>query len=101
MAEWYRIDLSSLEQAGGEAEIIESAFRQIYYACNAPSGMALLSAVRPRGEGLSLYVTPDSLPHAWALVRAYSAVPDLPPTQTRLQLRVGDSAFSMGHARAF
>jgi hypothetical protein len=101
MTEWYRIDLSPQEHAGGEAEVIESAFRQIYYACNAPLGMALLSAARQQGEGLSLYFTPNSLPHARALVLAYSAVPDGPPRQMKLQLRVGDAAFSMNHARAF
>lgn len=101
LTEWHRIDLSPEEHAGGEAEVIESAFRQIYYACNAPLGMALLSAARPQGEGLSLYFTPNSLPHARALVLAYSAVPDGPPKQMKLQLRVGDGTFTVHHARAF
>lgn len=101
LTEWHRIDLSPEEHAGGEAEVIESAFRQIYYACNAPLGMALLSAARQHGEGLSLYFTPNSLPHARALVLAYSAVPDGPPKQMKLQLRVGDGTFTVHHARAF
>ena len=99
--DWYRIDLSPLEYAGGEAEVIESAFRQIYHASNAPRGMALLSAARQHGDVLSLYFTPNSLPHARALILAYSAVPDLPPKRGKLDLRVGDVAFSLNYAKAF
>lgn len=89
---WYRIDLSPDGYAGGEAEVIESAFRQIYIACNAPLGMAMLSEKGGEKGGFSIFFTPQSLPHARALVLAYSAEPQAPPVAGALTLRVGDAA---------
>lgn len=89
---WYRIDLCREEYEGGEAEVIESAFRQIYFAANAPLGMALLSPRHPGRDSYSLYLAPRSLPYARALVQAYDAVPLTAPPPEALALRVGDAA---------
>lgn len=89
---WYRIDLSQDDYQGGEADVIESAFRQIYIASNAPAGMAMLSATAAIGSGHCIYFTPQSQRHAAALIRAYSAKVESPPQgiRHRLVLRVGD-----------
>lgn len=100
-ASWYRIDLTAEDYAGGEADVIEGAFRAIYIACNAPLGMAMLGAPRAGGDGYSVYFTPDSWPHARALLRAYAALPDQRPRGVQLSLRVGDAALALGYARAF
>ena len=89
---WYRIDLSKEDYEGGEADVIESAFRQIYIASNAPAGMAMLSASSPINAGYCIYFTPRSQRHAAALIRAYSAKAENLPrgASQRMVLRVGD-----------
>jgi hypothetical protein len=98
---WYRIDLSVDEYDGGEAEVIESAFRQIYLVHNAPSGMAMLSGRQEAGPGYCVYFTPRSLPHAQSLVLAYAALPSAIPSRQHLTLRVGDASLALGYAREF
>ena len=98
---WYRIDLSREEFEGGEADVIEGAFRQIYFASNEPLGMAMLSACKSGNEGFSIYFTPRSLPHAKALVLAYEAVPLAPPVPGALTLRVGDSSAASAFLKEF
>lgn len=98
---WYRIDLSVDEYDGGEADVIESAFRQIYIIHNAPAGMAMLSGRREAGPGYCVYFTPRSLPHAKSLVLAYAALPSTGPSRQRLTLRVGDASLALGTAREF
>jgi hypothetical protein len=98
---WYRIDLSREEFEGGEADVIEGAFRQIYFASNAPLGMAMLSARKSGNAGFSIYFTPRSLPHARALVLAYEAVPLAPPFPAALTLRVGDGSAAMAFLKEF
>ena len=98
---WYRIDLSIDEYEGGEADVIESAFRQIYLVHNAPSGMAMLSGRRETEPGYCVYFTPRSLPHARSLVLAYAALPSAGPSRQRLTLRVGDASLALGFAREF
>lgn len=100
-APWYRIDLSREEFEGGEAEVIESAFRQIYFAANAPLGMAMLSARGVGGEGFSIYFTPRSLPHVRALVLAYEAMPLVAPAAAALTLRAGDETAASTFLQAF
>jgi hypothetical protein len=89
-AQWYRIRLSRDEYEGGEASVIQSAFQRIFVASNAPKGMAMLGAWENGDEAYSVYFTPDSLPHARALVEAYSAEPHQPPSR-RLALLFGDA----------
>lgn len=98
---WYRIDLSREEFEGGEADVIEGAFRQIYFAANAPLGMAMLSARQSGNAGFSIYFTPRSLPHARALVLAYAAVPLAPPISALLTLRAGDETAASGFLQEF
>ena len=87
---WYRIELSLPDYEGGEADIIESAFRQIYIAANAPFGMAMLSAPSQQNQGYSVYFTPQSQPHVRALIIAYGAEAVTAPPRKGLRLRVGD-----------
>ncbi len=98
-APWYRIDLSADAYAGGEADVLESAFRQIYIASNGPEGMAMLG--ERRDDGYSVFFTPASRAYARALIQAYAAVPVARPTGGRFELRVGDAALALGFARAF
>ena len=98
---WYRIDLSVDEYDGGEADVIESAFRQIYIVHNAPAGMAMLSGRRAAEPGYSVYFTPGSLPHAKSLVLAHAALPIAGPPGQRLMLRVGDASLALGYSREF
>jgi hypothetical protein len=85
---WHRIRLTREEYEGGEAAVLEDAFRRIYIASNGPRGMAMLGAWEE--GGYSVYFTPSSLPHALALVRAYSASPGAPPVHRNLALLCGD-----------
>ena len=80
--------------------MIASAFRRIYIARNAPPGMALLGQPE-RDGGYRLYFTPDSQPHANALLMAYMATPDTQPSGPRLKTLVGDAALALGAAKAF
>lgn len=91
-ADWYRIQLSRDDYEGGEVSVIQGAFQQIYIARNAPPGMAMLGAVDEGGDGYCVYFTPSSLPHAWALVKAYSAIPHQPPPRKGLVLISGDTS---------
>ena len=63
--------------------------------------MALLSKPAADGAGFSLYLTPDSLPHARALVLAYSASPGAAPEGPGLRVHVGDAALALGCAKEF
>ena len=98
---WYRIDLSVDEYEGGEADIIESAFRQIYMVHNAPPGMAMLTGCHESNSGYSVYFTPRSFPHTKALIRAYAALPAEAPPRQPLTLRAGDASLALGYAREF
>lgn len=97
---WFRINLSSDEYAGGEADVIEGAFRQIYLARNAPPGMAMLGLLERDGS-YRIYFTPGSLPHARGLFQAYPVVPDIRPAGQRLHLRVGDAVQALAFTRGF
>jgi hypothetical protein len=90
-APWYRIRLSRDEYEGGEVGVIQGAFQRIFIARNAPRGMAMLGARADGGEAYFVYFTPDSLPHARALVEAYSAEPHEPPPSRGLALIFGDA----------
>ena len=72
----YCIRLTHDEFEGGELQVIEGAFRQIYVASNGPLGMALLLHCPPGQAGCRVYLTASSLPHAAVLVKAYSALPE-------------------------
>ena len=89
---WYRIDLSQDDYEGGEADVIEGAFRQIYIASNAPAGMAMFSTSASIGAGHCIYFTPQSQRHAAVLIMAYSAKAESLPQGIlqQLSLRVGD-----------
>lgn len=97
---WFRINLSREEYAGGEADVIEGAFRQIYVARNAPPGMAMLGRLERDGS-YRIYFTPGSLPHARGLFQAYPVIPDDRPSGQRLQLRVGDAVQALAFTREF
>jgi hypothetical protein len=89
--DWYRIRLSRSDYEGGEAGVIQGAFQQIFIASNAPPGMAMLGALDESGDGYCIYFTPPSVPHAWALLKAYSAVPHEPPARKGLALLFGNA----------
>lgn len=88
--DWRRIRLTREEYEGGEAAVLEDAFRRIYIASNGPHGMAMLGAWEE--GGYSVYFTPRSLPYALALVKAYSAIVSEPPSRRKLDLLCGDPA---------
>lgn len=89
---WYKIKLTLSEVESGEMDILRGAFSQVYIASNAPIGMALLTDRNfDRQDGCFLYLTPRSLPHAMALVKAYSALPQQEtPVRRRLVCLSGD-----------
>ncbi|CAL1241271.1 hypothetical protein [Candidatus Methylocalor cossyra] len=87
---WYRIKLSRDDYEGGEVGVIQGAFQQIFFACNAPKGMAMFGAEAEGGEVYWVHFTPDSLPHVRALLRAYDAEPEAPPARRGLTLLFGD-----------
>lgn len=99
-ASWFRINLTSEEYSGGEADVIEGVFRQIYLARNAPPGMAMLGLMERDGS-YRIYFSPGSLPHARALFQAYPVVPDTRPSDRRLHLRVGDAVQALTFTREF
>lgn len=86
--DWHRIRLTREEYEGGEAAVLEDAFRRIYIASDGPRGMAMLGAWE--AGGYHVYFTPRSLPYALALVRAYSAAVSAPPSRRNLALLCGD-----------
>ena len=95
----YCIRLTHDEFEGGELQVIEGAFRQIFIAANGPPGMALFFH-RPAGEsGCRLYLSAASLPHAIVLVKAYSAFPEDLPAEG-LRVLAGDNSIT-GYSRAF
>jgi len=87
---WYRIRLSRDEYESGEVAVIRGTFRRIYIARNGPKGMAMLGTESDDGEAYFIYFTPESLPHARVLVKAYSAEPHAPPLLHRLSLIFGE-----------
>ena len=97
----YCIRLSHEEFEGGELQVIESVFRQIYVAANGPFGMALFLHRSPGESGCRLYLSAASMPHAAALVRAYGACPVEGPLPERMSLRVGDAVLASGYTREF
>ena len=95
----YCIRLTHDEFEGGELQVIEGAFRQIFIAANGPPGMALFFH-RPAGEsGCRLYLSAASLPHATVLVKAYAASPEDLPAEG-LRVLAGDDSIT-GYSRAF
>lgn len=88
--DWHRIRLTREEYEGGEAAVLEDAFRRIYIASNGPRGMAMLGVWE--AGGYHVYFTPRSLPYALALVKAYSAAVSEPPSRHNLVLLCGDPA---------
>lgn len=100
-SEWYRITLSRADFEGGEGEVLRRAFQQIYIASNGPPGMAMLGGKRVGSDGYCIYLTPHSLPYARALVKAYAAVPDIPPGRRNLTLMAGDVDAGRFDIRAF
>lgn len=99
--DWYRIRLSRDEYEGGEVGVIQGAFQQIYIASNVPEGMAMLGARDDESDGYCIYFTPPSLPHVRALVKAYSAVPQDPPSRIGLALIFGNPEGATLVAREF
>ena len=95
----YCIRLTHDEFEGGELQVIEGAFRQIYVASNGPLGMALLLHRPPGQAGCRVYLTASSLPHAAVLVKAYSALPEALPTEG-LRVLAGDDSAG-GYSQAF
>ena len=95
----YCIRLTHDEFEGGELQVIEGAFRQIYVASNGPLGMALLVHRPPGQAGCRVYLTASSLPHAAVLVKAYSALPEALPAEG-LSVLAGDDSAS-GYSQAF
>jgi hypothetical protein len=93
------IRLSHDEFEGGELQVIEGAFRQIYVAANGPVGMALLLHREPGQDGCRVYLTASSLPHAAVLVKAYSALPEALPAQG-LRVLAGDDSVG-GYSKVF
>jgi hypothetical protein len=87
-SEWYRITLSRADFEGGEGDVLRRAFQQIYIASNGPPGMAMLGGTRVGGD-------------ARALVKAYSAVQDIPPGRRNLTLMAGDVDAGRLDMRAF
>lgn len=100
-AAWHKITLSPDEYAGGEVDVLLGAFRQIYFARNAPAGMAMLGTADGDGGGYCVWFTPRSLPHARALVLAYSGVREQPPSVRRLDLLCGNPADAVAAQREF
>jgi hypothetical protein len=100
-SEWYRITLSRADFEGGEGDVLRRAFQQIYIASNGPPGMAMLGGKRVGGDGYCIYFTPPSLAYARALVKAYSAVQDIPPGRRNLTLMAGDVDAGRLDMRAF
>lgn len=93
------IRLSHDEFEGGELQVIEGAFRQIYLASNGPVGMALLLHREPGQGGCRVYLTASSLPHAAVLVKAYSALPEALPARG-LRVLAGDDSVG-GYSQVF
>lgn len=100
-SDWYRIRLSRDEYEGGEVGVIRGAFQQIYIAHNAPEGMAMLGTDDADSGGYYVWFTPRSLPHARALVLAYSGVAERPPSVRRLDLLCGNPADAVPAQREF
>jgi hypothetical protein len=98
--EWYRVRLTPDEYRGGELDVIVGAFRQVYFAHNAPHGMALLGIDEIDG-GYEVYFTPLAIPHVRALVKAYSASPHHPPSRRSLTFICGDPAGNVAAVQAF
>jgi hypothetical protein len=97
---WCRIRLSREDYEGGELGVIRGAFQQIYIAHNGPQGMAMLGTEEADG-GYCVWFTPRSLPHARALVLAYSGVAEAPPPVRRLDLLWGNPADAVPVQREF
>ncbi len=91
--DWYRICLSRDEYAGGVVDVLLGAFRACYIAANGPPGMAMWGAVEASKTGYyHIYLTPPSLPHVRALVKAYAAEPVSRPARSGIALLYGDPA---------
>ncbi|BBA33554.1 uncharacterized protein sS8_1596 [Methylocaldum marinum] len=89
---WYRIRLTRDEYESGEVSVIRGTFRRIYIARNGPRGMAMYGTASDDKSAYFVYFTPESLPHALVLIKAYSAEPHAPPPLPRLSLIFGDEA---------
>ena len=98
---WCRVDLSATAVAGGDGEVMESVFRQIYWASNAPEGMALLISSPAEDGSRAIFFTPASYPYVQSLIRIYDAVPIEPPFLGDLAVRVGAPVKPGADSKAF
>ena len=98
---WCRVDLSATAVAGGDGEVMESVFRQIYWASNAPEGMALLISAPAEDGSCAIFFTPASYPYVQSLIRIYDAVSTEPPSLSALSVRAGVPLRADAGSKAF
>ncbi|NBY23028.1 MAG: hypothetical protein EBQ73_09425 [Gammaproteobacteria bacterium] len=80
---------------------MESVFRQIYWASNAPEGMALLISSPAEDGSCAIFFTPASYPYVQSLIRIYDAVSTEPPSLSALSVRVGVPLRADAGSKAF
>ncbi|TSA01528.1 MAG: hypothetical protein D4R76_09335 [Methylococcus sp.] len=98
---WLRVGLSAAAVAEGDVEVMESVFRQIYWASNAPEGMAFLISPLAEDGSRAIFFSPASYPYVQSLIRIYDAVPIEPPFLGDLAVRVGAPVKPGADSKAF